>query len=103
MNNKLFFAALASLSVFSCVLIYGIKQQDKEFYERKIAQTSKLTNVDTMHLLRIRVLENGTISYITTKQEIANLYHENDTIWANLSLHCIDDIDTTAMKAVIIK
>lgn len=52
--------------------------------------------------IRVRILENNTVTHVDIPSSEEKLYKPNDTIWINLSTHKIDDIDTSAMKAVIL-
>lgn len=54
------------------------------------------------HPIPIRVLESNTASYIKVNDQEERLYKKDDTVWVNLLTHKIDDIDSFAMKAVIL-
>jgi hypothetical protein len=51
--------------------------------------------------LRVKVLENSTITYCDINARERSVLRPLDTIWVNLATHRIDDTCTTAMKAVI--
>lgn len=55
---------------------------------------------DTLQIFRVKILENGTTSYVVTKQYV---YHISDTVWVNLGDHTIDDTYQYSMLGVLIK
>jgi hypothetical protein len=59
-----------------------------------------LSNIPN-EMVRVRVLENNTITYVHIPQNVQEVLLPSDTIWVNLEKHTLDDTDTSAMKAVI--
>ena len=58
--------------------------------------------VDTLQLARIKVLENGTVTYVLLDwMERASL-RVGDTVWVDLATHMINDTCSTAMKAKLL-
>jgi len=53
------------------------------------------------HVIKVRVLESGTVTLCdVTASEAYNLT-VGDTIWVDLEKHILDDTCSTAIKAVI--
>lgn len=51
---------------------------------------------------RVRVIESGTISFVRITDELSHVYKEGDTVWVNMKLHRIDDVDTLTQKKCIL-
>lgn len=50
---------------------------------------------------RVRVIESGTISFVRITDELSHVYKEGDTVWVNMKLHHIDDVDTLTQKCIL--
>ena len=50
---------------------------------------------------KIKVIESSTTSFIRVPTALETVYQVNDTVWVNMILHRIDDLDTNTMKCVI--
>ncbi len=51
--------------------------------------------------VRIKVLENSTISYVRLDTTQLKVLHDQDTIWVNLATHLMDDTCNTTMGSVV--
>jgi len=51
---------------------------------------------------RVKIIENGTISYVNLTPEEEKVYRPADTVWVNLETHKVDDTCSTTMKGVIL-
>lgn len=51
--------------------------------------------------VRVKVLENGTMTYVTLNNKEARMLRPLDTVWVDLAKHVVDDTCNTALKAVI--
>ena len=51
--------------------------------------------------LQIKVLESGTTSFINVPKSLTSVYHKGDTVFVNLSVHLIDDVNFNTQKCVI--
>lgn len=62
-----------------------------------ILALSAMSCTVTDRTAKVKVLENGTMTYADlTHKEVTSL-SQGDTVWLNLSTHRIDNVDTTAM------
>jgi hypothetical protein len=52
-------------------------------------------------VMRAKVLENSTITYVVLPKAVSNIYHPGDTVWLSLKDHRIHDTDTTTLRAVL--
>ena len=52
-------------------------------------------------LIRSRVLENNTMTFVKMTYEEALLFRPLDTVWVNLETHKVDDTCRSAMKCVL--
>lgn len=87
----MFVVTFVLLGLTSCTSASGKKQSVKEYSNSTVLPS----------LVRIKVLENHTISYVelTTTQQM--VYRPLDTVWVNLSTHAIDDTSNYTMAAVL--
>ena len=68
--------------------------------EEKVISQAIATFQDTITLIRVKVLENNTISYVMEKNPM--VYQVGDTVWVDIPNHSINDIDTNTMKCVLL-
>lgn len=91
--KKTFIGLVCLLTLLSCGSRSGNRQTTSEPDEKKVPKVSAV--------YRVKILENGTISYCNLTLDEQLSMHPLDTVWVNLATHRIDDTCTTAMKGVI--
>lgn len=61
---------------------------------------SKSGHITEIPIYRVKVIENGTISFV---RDPLRILQEADTIWLDMEKHIVNDNDSFAMKAVVLK
>lgn len=84
------FSIILIASIISACIKYLLQDEDKA-----------KENTEFM-TVKVRVLENNTISFVLVPIEMNTVYDKGDTVWINLETHLIDDLSVYTMLAVII-
>jgi uncharacterized transporter YbjL len=98
-KTVLAFLTVVIIILMAMLLIDKIRKDQKK--DQKKTEHITYRPVDG-YLNRVKILENNTISYVNLNTNQKNTINFYDTVWVNLDKHTVDDIDTVAMKGVII-
>lgn len=97
MTNKLRLVIMA-ICALGLLAIIMTSCQSRSGRLREVKKKNSYNPVPT----RVKILENGTISYVFLSEVEQAAYRPLDTVWVNLSTHKVDDISDTTMKGILL-
>jgi hypothetical protein len=54
-------------------------------------------------LIKVKIIENGCITWVDLNKPQELTMHVNDTVWVDVVHHIVDDTCNTAMKGVLLR
>jgi hypothetical protein len=93
--------ALLLLALSFCFVSCTSKSGHLLDNKKQVSQQTTVIDMGVDSTVRVKVLENSTISYAIINKSVVNSFRPYDTVWLNMKTHRIDDTDTNTLKVVL--